>query len=320
MEVVSLLTLGVAATAVAVTVLLLRFLTRSRRSPYPLYGYAGLALLIAGELLLFRRVELVTIYFTPVAWTAYLLVVDAAVFSLQRRSRLRSTPGEFARMAFWSVPLWLIFEAYNLHLQNWIYVGLPEALWQQALGSAWSFATILPALFETADLLEALGFFQNASARGWRFYLHVQRPMMFAGAAFLVLPLLLPTRWAAYLFGLVWLGFIFLLEPINYARGNGSLLREVEQNRGQRLYALLAAGLLCGLLWEFWNYWAAARWVYTFPIGQRLKVFQMPLPGYLGFPFFALEFFAMYQFISGELGRVRPRSRSLIAKASKDSG
>jgi len=60
--------------------------------------------------------------------------------------------------------------------------------------------------------------------------------------------------------------------------------------------SLLAAGGLCGILWEFWNYQASARWIYVFPILQDMKVFEMPLPGFLGFPPFALETFAMYCF------------------------
>ncbi len=56
------------------------------------------------------------------------------------------------------------------------------------------------------------------------------------------------------------------------------------------------SGLLCGVLWEFWNYWARAKWHYTVPILENLKMFEMPLPGYLGFPPFAVECFTMYVF------------------------
>lgn len=305
---VSWVTVGVAATAAAVTLVVLRFAGRPRRAPYPLYGYAGLGIILAGELLLFRRVEPVLTYFTPLAWTGYLLAVDAAVYALRGQSRLRTTPREFAWQAFWSVPLWLIFEAYNWHLANWMYLGIPESLLEGALGSFWAFATIWPAIFESADLVGALGYFDGVSARGWRFYARGRRAMLVIGVACLILPLFLPTRWAVFLFGMVWLGFVFLLEPVNYARGHGSLLRDVEQNRGQRLYCLMFAGLLCGLLWEFWNYWASARWVYVFPFAQDWKVFEMPLPGYLGFPAFALECFAMYSFLAGEMRSLARRN------------
>jgi hypothetical protein len=92
----------------------------------------------------------------------------------------------------------------------------------------------------------------------------------------------------------VWLGFLFLLEPINHRIHLPSFLGDLARGYRGRLYSFLAAGWICGWLWEFWNYWARAGWIYTFPIGQQWKIFQMPAPGYLAFPVFALECFAMY--------------------------
>jgi hypothetical protein len=51
------------------------------------------------------------------------------------------------------------------------------------------------------------------------------------------------------------------------------------------------------MLWELWNYWSRAKWQYTVPIMENLKIFEMPVPGYFGFPAFALECFTMYVFI-----------------------
>src|SRR5207245_10377121 len=50
----------------------------------------------------------------------------------------------------------------------------------------------------------------------------------------------------------------------------------------------------CGWFWEFWNYWAAAKWHYIFPMFQSWKIFEMAVPGYLGFLLFALECFVVY--------------------------
>jgi hypothetical protein len=92
-------------------------------------------------------------------------------------------------------------------------------------------------------------------------------------------------------------GFILLLDPLNYYGEGHSLLRDLETGSTSTLYSLLMSGLICGILWEFWNYWATAKWVYVFPILQAWKIFAMPLPGYLGFPAFALECFVMYEFL-----------------------
>lgn len=56
--------------------------------------------------------------------------------------------------------------------------------------------------------------------------------------------------------------------------------------------------VLCGVLWEFWNYWAIGKWIYTVPIpfaGPR--IFEMPLLGFLGFPAFAVEVYSLQNFL-----------------------
>ena len=283
--------LGLAITFLITTVLVIGFLHhRERRLAF--YGLAGLVGLLSGEILVFAGIQPVAIYSTPIAWTCYILLADAAVLSIRGQSRLHDAPGQFAGVALLSVPLWLVFEAYNVRLQNWAYAGVPQA-WPLALfGYAWSFATITPGIFETADLIECFGWFRPAESI--TFSRVVQRWMILFGATCLLLPLILPQTLAKRLFVLVWIGFIFLLDPINYQLGLPSLIDDFRQGRRSRFYALLLSGFVCGWLWEFWNYWATAKWHYIFPMFQQWKIFEMPIPGYLGFFPFALECFAMY--------------------------
>ena len=102
---------------------------------------------------------------------------------------------------------------------------------------------------------------------------------------------------APYMAAPVWLGFIFLLDPLNARLGGESLLADLRAGRRDRLMNLALSGFLCGVLWEFWNYWSRAKWHYTVPIMENMKLFEMPLPGYLGFPAFAIECFTMYVFV-----------------------
>jgi len=129
--------------------------------------------------------------------------------------------------------------------------------------------------------------------------------MVLLGIVCLALPLLLPRRIGAYLFALVWIGFVFLLDPINHHLRLPSLLGDLATGRRGRLYSLLISGWFCGWLWEFWNYWAAAKWHYIFPMAQGWKIFEMPAPGYLGFLPFALECFTMHVTASAFFRRPR---------------
>jgi hypothetical protein len=290
---------GLTITFVTVTLLLIEFL-RHRRVPLAIYGWAGLLALVVAEGLMFRGVEPVSTYFTPIAWTCYIVLADAAVLAITGHSRLHDEPRRFALVALLSIPLWLIFEAYNLRLENWTYVGVPRGA-AGILGYGWSFATITPGIFQTADLVEAFGW--SKPARPIVFSPAAERGMSLLGLACLVLPLVLPRHTAAYLFALVWLGFVFLLDPINHRLRLPSLVGDLAAGRRGRLYSLLISGWVCGWLWEFWNYWAAAKWHYIFPMAQSWKIFEMPAPGYLGFLPFTLECFAMYVTASAFFGR-----------------
>jgi len=49
------------------------------------------------------------------------------------------------------------------------------------------------------------------------------------------------------------------------------------------------AALICGLLWELWNFGSLAKWHYSIPYVQRFRVFEMPLLGYAGYLPFGVE-------------------------------
>src|SRR5262249_20117938 len=121
-----------------------------------------------------------------------------------------------------------------------------------------------------------------------------------AGLVMLVLPLVSPSPWLA---APVFLGFIFLLDPINAMNGAESLRGDLQAGHPRRLINLLLSGFVCGFVWEGWNYWAHTKWVYTVPVPPNIKIFEMPLLGFLGFPAFAVECFTMYVFVRHTLWR-----------------
>lgn len=269
-------------------------LPRPGRAGAAVLPLAAVALLLA-TILLVLRWRPVTLLFTPLAWTCYIVLADAIVYRRLGTSLIRGRPREFLLMLPWSVVTWLIFEFYNLRLHNWHYVGEPASLLGQVLLGAWSFATIFPGVLETTDLLGSFGPFERARMGRWRPRHTTLYALMALGATLLIVPLLVPETAARHWFGAVWIGFILLLDPFNYLRGARSLLGEWSQGRLTLTLTLLAAGVVTGLLWESWNYWAAARWVYTVPppLGWGPRIFEMPPLGFLGFLPFAIEIYCL---------------------------
>jgi hypothetical protein len=241
-----------------------------------------------------------TIWYLP-AWYGYLLVLDAVITLAGGRSFVLEQRGRLLSMMLWSLPFWLLFEAFNLRLSNWYYVFGLRTLWGSLLMSTFAFATVLPACFFHAEALEAFGAFRDKRWRPIRVTREVLQVCAAAGAAAAVLPLL----WPNWFFWMVWAAPLGILEVVNYRSGAPSLLRDLEEGRPGRLLRLLAGGLLAGAVWEILNYWARTKWIYTVPGFENWKLAEMPFAGFGGFPPLALSAFAFYAFVSRLGGRSR---------------
>jgi hypothetical protein len=250
---------------------------------------AGLALIVGPCLMAARGREPFATWLFPFVWWGYIFFVDGWIYRRRNESLLLSHPGRFLFYAGWSVVLWMLFELINVRLNNWSYVGVVENLPLRWFGYVISFATVVPGLMETADLLDAAGVVRSGRVKplGWK--KGVEPYFVVLGMAMLLLPLV----WPRSFFPLVWGAFILLLEPLNERLGAASLLSDWRTGHLRRFYILLLSGFLCGILWEAWNALSRARWVYDIPWVGEPKIFEMPVLGYLGFPPFAVEVFVM---------------------------
>lgn len=264
--------------------------------PFKLYGWVGILIMAISEILLIQNKSFIKIWFTPVMWTGYILFADALIYKLRGTSMITDRFSQFLFLLPYSVGCWLIFEAYNLHLQNWKYIGLLDNMVVRNIGYVWAFATIFPGILFTSELIDITGMFERIRIKRIRISRRSLYVIMFIGLLFLIVPILVPTKVAIFLFGPVWIGFVFLLDPITHLMGGKSLFGELENGNLNKLCSLFLAGLICGLLWEFWNYWATAKWVYIFPYLTSPKLFEMPLFGYLGFLPFGVEVYVMWEF------------------------
>jgi len=282
-----------------------------KRRKIPIYSWGGFAIMILAQLALYLVNSVISVWLTPIMWTGYILAMDGLVYRFEGSSWLTSRRREFPLLVLLSIGVWLIFEAYNFHLKNWYYDGVPANPYLRDLSYFWSFATIMPGVFLTSELVE-LALLRLRSAAPGR-----QRPIRIGpawgwflfGLAAVTIPLALPSEIASYLFGFVWVGYIFLLDPINKRLNRSSFREQWRAGYTVPTAALLIGGLLCGFIWETWNYQAflanGGHWVYTIPQALHLLGWhfgKMPVLGLLGFPSFALELYAFYTFLREVLG------------------
>ncbi len=263
----------------------------ARRMPW--YGWVGLASLVVFQVLLFTTDSaLVGWFFTPIQWTGLILFLDGLRKRRRGVSLAADHPGELLLLSLISIGSWLVFEGYNLLLNNWAYVGLPDDPWIRYPGYIWAFATISPGMFLIYETLSDL--FPGDDATTYpRLPNRVFWPFVVFGAVCLVAPFIWPSP---YMTPLVWMGFAFFLDPINGRLGERSILSEFFTGRFRSMPVFFLAGLIAGLLWEFWNYWALAKWEYDVPYLGHIKVFEMPVLGFLGFMPFIIESLAIYRF------------------------
>jgi len=268
-------------------------MNRKKDNLYLLFIISGIVIYLFAELMKFSGVYFFRTFFTPLAWTAYIIFADGINYRYRGRSLIIGNGGNFIWMSIISIGLWYVFEFYNLFLDNWHYINLPASKTVRYFGYFWSFATIWPGIFETYLLLTGIKLFDKARVRPRKMPIRWFWTAVITGAVFEILPFLFPGRyWAPA----VWIGFILLLDPINCRLGRSSLTEQLGHGLISGFLRFGASGLICGFLWEFWNYWAGAKWVYTIPYWGNVKIFEMPVIGYLGFIPFGIEVFTMYIF------------------------
>ncbi|MFP4381928.1 MAG: hypothetical protein ACLFUS_15620 [Candidatus Sumerlaeia bacterium] len=231
-------------------------------------------------------------------WWPFILVADFLVYRLRGRSILSSRPWEFFLLALWSTPLWQIFEMFNLRLQNWYYVQVPFELNASFIILAFAYATVLPGVFEVADLLEGLIEKISPAGRLTARSFKVGKRLLWAHMIIGIAMLILPMVWPDVFYCLIWGFAFFIFDTICYLRGGRSLLGQLAAGDNTMLMALLVSGLICGGVWEGWNFFARTKWIYTVPGFENLKLGEMPMLGFLGFPPFVLECYAMVNFLN----------------------
>ncbi|MDA2932996.1 hypothetical protein MYX82_01495 [Acidobacteria bacterium AH-259-D05] len=243
--------------------------------------------------MMWHGIEPVSTYFYSFAWWTYIVFLSGLNHLGGKNSLLLDNPREFLWVFLYSTPVWLFFEIYNFRLNNWQYVGIPIETYVRWPGYVISFGTVLPGLFETETLLKNLGVAVKVRGRPIQVTPGLLTRLMITGFLMMLFVALRPD----FLFPLVWLGCIFFLDPlIHHLDGRTvSFLSQAKQGDYSLLVRLLVAGMVCGILWEFWNFWASAKWVYTVPYLEFLRIFEMPMLGFFGFPPFALECYLFYR-------------------------
>ena len=260
-----------------------------------LQGWLGLLLLAVCWPLNWTLPGMRTAYLFFPLWLGYILVVDALVLSRTGTSLWTRSRRDFVLLFVASVPVWWLFEAINRRTGNWEYLGSNAFTdLEYYLLCTVSFSTVMPAIFETAELVSSFRWLERFAA-GPRL---APTPalncgMFLGGAAMLALTL----AWPRYCYPFVWISLVLILEPLNCWLGRRHFLQALQRGDWRLVASLALGAVICGFFWEMWNYYSYPKWIYHTPGAQFLHLFEMPLLGYGGYVPFALELCALKNFL-----------------------
>lgn len=283
------------------------------RGRFPTWGYVGLLLNLASWACAWGRFEWLgaahSHTFFPL-WLGYILLVDALVCRRSGSSLLRRAPRHLLVLFPASSLTWWYFEFINRLVHNWWYEGAEVfTAGRYVFHATLCFSTVLPAVFETRELLMTLPWFQR-SYRG-------ARPMglqpgfgnaliMALGVAGLVILGAVPEQ----TFFLTWVAPLLVLFAGLVWADPGEPFRDLREGDYTRMLSLAASALVCGFFWELWNYGSMPKWHYSVPYVNRFHVFEMPIVGYAGYlPFGPICWFfwvVLRKLVGGRDGATQP--------------
>lgn len=228
-------------------------------------------------------------------WLGYILVMDALVLARAGTSLWTRSRRDFVLLFVASAPVWWLFEMVNRRTGNWEYLNTSTLTpFEYYTLCTLSFSTVMPAVFETAELMRTLRWTALFAAR--KPVLPTRRlclGLLLTGMVMLALTLL----WPKFCYPFVWISLALIFEPVNRWLGRRHLLEWLQRGDWRPVLALSLGALLCGFFWEMWNYWSCPKWIYHTPGAGFWHVFEMPLLGYGGYVPFALELYGLLNFL-----------------------
>ena len=263
------------------------------RSAFPRWGLLGIFILLVSWILAWNRF----FFFEPLQrytffplWSGYILVVSGLTCRRKGSCLLQCRSRFFLALFAASALFWWYFEYLNRFVRNWHYLtgGNISAL-NYALHASISFATVLPAVISTTELLTTIPRL-TAPFAFWRpIILPVPKRtgllLIVVSVTSLGLLPLLPD----YLFPLVWISPLLVIAGVRLIVRRPLIIAELAKGNWLPIVLPALAALVCGILWEMWNWKSLAHWQYSIPFVHRFQIFAMPLLGYAGYLPFGLE-------------------------------
>lgn len=265
---------------------------------FPLWFYFGIFLNLTFWIISWSQLKPFSYYSFFFLWVGYILIVDGLNFRIKKISMLSQSSWSFLFIFILGGIFWWYFEFVVEITKNWYYISTKE--WgsiSRGLAATLFFSTFFLSILETVSLVDNLKIFKPQTKfikanNKW--------PLIFFITGIISIPVTI--YYPQYFFPFLWITLFLLIDPLNYWGKRDSLISDAINNKWGRIFTLASGGIICGIFWEFWNYYADPKWIYSVPFVGFAKIFEMPILGYLGYIPFAFELFCVYSLIQDSFG------------------
>ena len=223
--------------------------------------------------------------FTPL-WLGYIVTMNALALRGTGWSPLTHRRAWFLALFPVSGVFWWLFEHLNQIVGNWYYSGIKaDSDWDYFLQATLPFSTVLPAVASTWAWLQRFPRLQTKPFAPIR--AHAAFAWIALGGGLFALACI--GIWPDAMFAMLWLAPLLIICALQQLLPGETLLSSLRQGDWRVVLQPALAALICGFLWELWNFGSLARWQYSIPYVQRFHVFEMPILGYAGYLPFGIE-------------------------------
>jgi len=259
----------------------------------PCYGVLGFFIIVFAQFLLILKGDVFSKLYFLLIWVGYILFIDGLVYRFRGNSLIKNNLRDFIGLFVSSMFFWWVFEFISKCVQGWKYVRVydfPQV--QYLILSSLVFSTVLPAMFETTNLIGSLTTFKFKTKK-----LKPNRCLLYLLVILGIVSFLIPILKPEFTFPLIWISLFLIIDPINYLKKQVSVIGDLSESKWEIPLSLLISGVICGFFWELWNYWSYTKWLKNVPFFDFYRIFNISPLGYVFYFFFTWELFAMYHFI-----------------------
>ena len=265
---------------------------QTKAGNFPWWGYFSLVSLIFFWVLAWTRFN----WFAPFQahtffplWISWIICVNALVFRAANHCPLLDSKLKFFLLFLASAMFWWVFEYLNRFVENWYYSGSQYPALKYFLLATLSFSTVLPAVESMKAYLLTFDRFKHGFKNAWSIkHLDTRYAALLMVTSACVL-LTLIGIFPNFLFFCVWICPFFILLGCRILSNPQHIFTRIKNGDFTLVAAYAMAALICGFFWELFNMYSLARWQYSIPYVEVLRLFEMPILGYAGYLPFGLE-------------------------------